>query len=64
MITQLIIFVSIILVTNFIMKAFINGRRVFGTPVRGFPKEYPSKMVSVLGNSSQSICILFIDERK
>nr|XP_020661480.1 terminal uridylyltransferase 7 [Pogona vitticeps]XP_020661481.1 terminal uridylyltransferase 7 [Pogona vitticeps]XP_020661482.1 terminal uridylyltransferase 7 [Pogona vitticeps] len=30
--------------TNFIMKAFINGRRVFGTPVRGFPKEYPSKM--------------------
>ncbi|XP_042305695.1 terminal uridylyltransferase 7 [Sceloporus undulatus] len=30
--------------TNFIMKAFINGRRVFGTPVRGLPKEYPSKM--------------------
>ncbi|XP_032069011.1 terminal uridylyltransferase 7 isoform X1 [Thamnophis elegans] len=30
--------------TNFIMKAFINGRRLFGTPVRGFPKEYPSKM--------------------
>uniref|UniRef100_A0A8C6YDI5 RNA uridylyltransferase n=1 Tax=Naja naja TaxID=35670 RepID=A0A8C6YDI5_NAJNA len=30
--------------TNFIMKAFINGRRVFGTPVRAFPKEYPSKM--------------------
>ncbi|XP_015277785.1 PREDICTED: terminal uridylyltransferase 7 [Gekko japonicus] len=30
--------------TNFIMKAFINGRRVFGIPVRGFPKEYPSKM--------------------
>ncbi|XP_062985468.1 terminal uridylyltransferase 7 [Elgaria multicarinata webbii] len=30
--------------TNFIMKAFINGRRVFGTPIRGFPKEYPSKM--------------------
>ncbi|XP_067424618.1 terminal uridylyltransferase 7 isoform X2 [Emydura macquarii macquarii] len=30
--------------TNFIMKAFINGRRVFGTPVKGFPKEYPSKM--------------------
>uniref|UniRef100_A0A670JKV7 RNA uridylyltransferase n=1 Tax=Podarcis muralis TaxID=64176 RepID=A0A670JKV7_PODMU len=30
--------------TNFIMKAFINGRRVFGTPVRGFPKEYSSKM--------------------
>ncbi|KAI1900101.1 hypothetical protein AGOR_G00046560 [Albula goreensis] len=30
--------------TNFIMKAFINGRRVFGTPVKGFPSEYPSKM--------------------
>ncbi|XP_044301871.1 terminal uridylyltransferase 7 isoform X2 [Varanus komodoensis] len=30
--------------TNFIMKAFINGRRVFGTPIRGLPKEYPSKM--------------------
>uniref|UniRef100_A0A674K435 RNA uridylyltransferase n=1 Tax=Terrapene triunguis TaxID=2587831 RepID=A0A674K435_9SAUR len=30
--------------TNFIMKAFINGRRVFGTPIKGFPKEYPSKM--------------------
>ncbi|XP_048360537.1 terminal uridylyltransferase 7 isoform X2 [Sphaerodactylus townsendi] len=30
--------------TNFIMKAFINGRRLFGIPVRGFPKEYPSKM--------------------
>ncbi|KAK2517748.1 hypothetical protein Q9966_014615 [Columba livia] len=30
--------------TNFIMKAFINGRRVFGTPVKAFPKEYPSKM--------------------
>ncbi|NXM65400.1 TUT7 uridylyltransferase, partial [Serilophus lunatus] len=30
--------------TNFIMKAFINGRRVFGTPVKVFPKEYPSKM--------------------
>ncbi|KFO84769.1 Terminal uridylyltransferase 7, partial [Buceros rhinoceros silvestris] len=30
--------------TNFIMKAFINGRRVFGTPVKIFPKEYPSKM--------------------
>nr|XP_023400477.1 LOW QUALITY PROTEIN: terminal uridylyltransferase 7 [Loxodonta africana] len=33
--------------TNFIMKAFINGRRVFGSPVKGFPKDYPSKMVSV-----------------
>uniref|UniRef100_A0A8B9S2C8 Terminal uridylyl transferase 7 n=1 Tax=Accipiter nisus TaxID=211598 RepID=A0A8B9S2C8_9AVES len=32
--------------TNFIMKAFINGRRVFGTPIKIFPKEYPSKMVS------------------
>ncbi|NWU38121.1 TUT7 uridylyltransferase, partial [Hylia prasina] len=30
--------------TNFIMKAFINGRRVFGTPKKVFPKEYPSKM--------------------
>ncbi|KFO76717.1 Terminal uridylyltransferase 7, partial [Cuculus canorus] len=30
--------------TNFIMKAFINGRRVFGTPIKVFPKEYPSKM--------------------
>lgn len=30
--------------TNFIMKAFINGRRVFGTPVKGIPKIYPSKM--------------------
>lgn len=29
------------------MKAFINGRRVFGIPVKGFPKDYPSKMVSV-----------------
>ncbi|XP_049618623.1 terminal uridylyltransferase 7 isoform X3 [Syngnathus scovelli] len=27
--------------TNFIMKAFINGRTVFGTPVRAFPPEYP-----------------------
>ncbi|XP_005387971.1 PREDICTED: terminal uridylyltransferase 7 isoform X2 [Chinchilla lanigera] len=30
--------------TNFIMKAFINGRRVFGIPVKGFPKDGPSKM--------------------
>ncbi|NWS67359.1 TUT7 uridylyltransferase, partial [Crotophaga sulcirostris] len=30
--------------TNFIMKAFINGRRVFGTPIKALPKEYPSKM--------------------
>ncbi|KAK6494342.1 terminal uridylyltransferase 7-like [Huso huso] len=30
--------------TNFIMKAFINGRRVFGTPVKVFPSEYPTKM--------------------
>ncbi|KAL2092115.1 hypothetical protein ACEWY4_011913 [Coilia grayii] len=29
---------------NFIMKAFINGRRVFGTPVKAFPPEYPDKM--------------------
>ncbi|KAL4826209.1 hypothetical protein H8958_020998 [Nasalis larvatus] len=34
----------VIEVTNFIMKAFINGRRVFGIPVKGFPKDYPSKM--------------------
>ncbi|KAM4745927.1 terminal uridylyltransferase 7 [Anableps anableps] len=30
--------------TNFIMKAFINGRRVFGTPVRSLPPVYPSEM--------------------
>ncbi|XP_038133260.1 terminal uridylyltransferase 4 isoform X2 [Cyprinodon tularosa] len=30
--------------TNFIMKAFINGRRVFGTPVRVFPPIYPTEM--------------------
>ncbi|MEQ2271199.1 hypothetical protein XENORESO_000851 [Xenotaenia resolanae] len=30
--------------TNFIMKAFINGRRVFGTPVRVVPPVYPSEM--------------------
>ncbi|PWA15881.1 hypothetical protein CCH79_00009039 [Gambusia affinis] len=30
--------------TNFIMKAFINGRRVFGTPMKGFPPEYPNEM--------------------
>lgn len=30
--------------TNFIMKAFINGRKVFGTPVKGFPPEYPTQM--------------------
>ncbi|XP_018425750.1 PREDICTED: terminal uridylyltransferase 7 [Nanorana parkeri] len=30
--------------TNFIMKGFINGRRVFGTAVKSFPKEYRSKM--------------------
>lgn len=40
-------FILFFLVTNFIMKAFINGRRVFGIPVKGFPKDYPSKMVSV-----------------
>lgn len=34
-------------VTNFIMKAFINGRTVFGTPVKAFPAVYPSHMVSV-----------------
>ncbi|XP_077330955.1 terminal uridylyltransferase 7 isoform X2 [Lithobates pipiens] len=30
--------------TNFIMKGFINGRRVFGTPMKIFPKEYRSTM--------------------
>ncbi|CAJ1069149.1 terminal uridylyltransferase 7 isoform X2 [Xyrichtys novacula] len=30
--------------TNFIMKAFINGRTVFGTPVRTLPPVYPSQM--------------------
>lgn len=30
--------------TNFIMKAFINGRRVFGIPVKGIPRDCPSKM--------------------
>ncbi|XP_056142111.1 terminal uridylyltransferase 7 [Lampris incognitus] len=30
--------------TNFIMKAFINGRRVFGTPVIVYPPEYPNHM--------------------
>lgn len=35
-----------LIVTNFIMKAFINGRRVFGIPVKGFPKDNPSKLVS------------------
>ncbi|MED6254234.1 hypothetical protein ATANTOWER_020484 [Ataeniobius toweri] len=30
--------------TNFIMKAFINGRRVFGTPVKVVPPVYPSEM--------------------
>uniref|UniRef100_A0AAQ5Y365 CCHC-type domain-containing protein n=1 Tax=Amphiprion ocellaris TaxID=80972 RepID=A0AAQ5Y365_AMPOC len=30
--------------TNFIMKAFINGRTVFGTPVKVFPPMYPSQM--------------------
>ncbi|XP_053180647.1 terminal uridylyltransferase 7 [Scomber japonicus] len=30
--------------TNFIMKAFINGRTVFGTPVKVFLPQYPSQM--------------------
>ncbi|XP_077377728.1 terminal uridylyltransferase 7 [Festucalex cinctus] len=30
--------------TNFIMKAFINGRTVFGTPLKVFPPEYPCQM--------------------
>uniref|UniRef100_A0A3B4AG04 CCHC-type domain-containing protein n=1 Tax=Periophthalmus magnuspinnatus TaxID=409849 RepID=A0A3B4AG04_9GOBI len=29
---------------NFIMKAFINSRKVFGTPVTAFPVQYPSTM--------------------
>uniref|UniRef100_A0A4W3H2K1 Terminal uridylyl transferase 7 n=1 Tax=Callorhinchus milii TaxID=7868 RepID=A0A4W3H2K1_CALMI len=32
-------------VTNFIMKALINGRKIFGTPVRWIPKEYPAFLV-------------------
>ncbi|XP_068167780.1 terminal uridylyltransferase 7 [Antennarius striatus] len=28
--------------TNFIMKAFINGRKVFGTPVKALPPAYPN----------------------
>ncbi|XP_067886164.1 terminal uridylyltransferase 7-like isoform X2 [Heterodontus francisci] len=30
--------------TNFIMKAFINGRKVFGTPIKFIPMEYPTIM--------------------
>ncbi|XP_067377388.1 terminal uridylyltransferase 7 isoform X2 [Channa argus] len=30
--------------TNFIIKAFINGRTMFGTPVKVFPPVYPSYM--------------------
>ncbi|XP_067839279.1 terminal uridylyltransferase 7-like [Heptranchias perlo] len=30
--------------TNFIMKAFINGRKVFGTPIKLVPMEYPTIM--------------------
>uniref|UniRef100_H3DEU5 Terminal uridylyl transferase 7 n=1 Tax=Tetraodon nigroviridis TaxID=99883 RepID=H3DEU5_TETNG len=30
--------------TNFIMKAFINGRRVFGSPLQAVPPVYPSLM--------------------
>lgn len=33
-------------VTNFIMKAFINGRKVFGTPMKALPAVYTSEMVS------------------
>lgn len=39
-------FSNIKTVTNFIMKAFINGRTLFGTPVNIFPPVYPSQMVS------------------
>lgn len=30
--------------TNFIMKAFINGRTLFGEPVKAFPQVYPNQM--------------------
>ncbi|XP_072372813.1 terminal uridylyltransferase 7-like isoform X2 [Scyliorhinus torazame] len=30
--------------TNFIMKAFINGRKVFGTPIKFIPMQYPTIM--------------------
>ncbi|XP_078424228.1 terminal uridylyltransferase 7-like [Cetorhinus maximus] len=30
--------------TNFIMKAFINGRKVFGSPIKFIPKQYPTIM--------------------
>ncbi|XP_053725937.1 terminal uridylyltransferase 7 [Synchiropus splendidus] len=30
--------------TNFIMKAFINARSVFGAPIEVFPQEYPTHM--------------------
>lgn len=30
--------------TNFIMKAFINGRKVFGTPIKCIPVQYPTIM--------------------
>ncbi|XP_078070554.1 terminal uridylyltransferase 7-like isoform X3 [Mustelus asterias] len=30
--------------TNFIMKAFINGRKVFGTPIKFIPMQYPTMM--------------------
>ncbi|XP_059500607.1 terminal uridylyltransferase 7-like isoform X2 [Stegostoma tigrinum] len=30
--------------TNFIMKAFINGRKVFGAPIKFIPKQYPTVM--------------------
>lgn len=44
-------------VTNFIMKAFINGRKVFGTPVKAFPPVYPSQMVSIHSlNTSFAYC--------
>lgn len=41
------------------MKAFINGRRVFGTPMKGLPPEYPSEMVS-FGNLDPIILYFII----
>lgn len=50
------------------MKAFINGRTLFGTPVKVFPPVYPSQMVSICcltttfaycGDSNQTITLIF-----
>lgn len=47
LLSSLWFFIFIVTVTNFIMKAFINGRTVFGTPVTAFPPEYPRQMVGI-----------------